>query len=339
MEDFNYIIIIGVIYLINCFILFAINITFCFIHFRESSLRSNFFKVVFIQIILETIVPLFLLLLVLTILISRDNQKWHLLFDTIINYCTNTDIFYNLIILIYLTFKAQRTNNDTDENSNSSNLRKSIAFEKISFKFIHITSLCLGIVHTVIFFIIIDGTNYTIQSWGNWFYFFYPIKPKIATVFIFLPHLCLFIMSFPYKFISSNNLEVTDYVHLNHYCINCMILGVFGIIMPIMKVIAMNVKDSGFLVLLFSSAFFLLYLNGICLFRFNCLYIDNILGSNGKGFTNKIKLFCKLMFFRIDVPKPNFIDFNNTFIYHSLAYESDFSSVDPRQARGSICNP
>ena len=106
-----------------------------------------------------------------------------------------------------------------------------------------------------------------------------------------------------------------------------------------MKVIAMNVKDSGFLVLLFSSAFFLLYLNGICLFRFNCLYIDNILGSNGKGFINKIKLFCKLMFFRIDVPKPNFIDFNNTFIYHSLAYESDFSSVDPRQARGSICNP
>lgn len=337
MDDFDYMILIGIIYILNCFFLFAINITFCFIHIRESLLHSNFFKVIFIQIILETIVPLFLLLLVLTILISKDNQKWHIIFDTIINYCTNTDIIYNIIILIYLTFKSERKNSDIEENSDSTDLRKSIAFEKVSFKSIHIISLCLGIVHTIIFLLLIDS-NFTIQSWGNWFYFFYPIEAKIARIFIFLPYLVLLIMSFPYKFISYDNLEVTNYVHLNHYCINCMIFGIFGIIMPIMKVIAMNVKNSGFPVLIFSSVFFLLYSNCICIFRFNCLYIDNILGSDGKDLTNKIKLFFNLMLFRVDVPKPNFIDFNNTFIYHSLAYESDFSNVDPRQARGSMCN-
>ena len=39
------------------------------------------------------------------------------------------------------------------------------------------------------------------------------------------------------------------------------------------KVISMKIKNSAFPVLLFSSAFFLLYLICLCLYRINCMYI------------------------------------------------------------------
>ena len=115
-----------------------------------------------------------------------------------------------------------------------------------------------------------------------------------------------------------------------------MILGILGIVMPIVKVASKNLENSGFLVLIFSSAFFLLYLNCLCLFRFNCMYIDNLLDENEKGFFNKIKLFFNLMLCRKEVPKPNFIDFNNTFIEHSLAYESDFKSDEIKNDTESL---
>ena len=100
--------------------------------------------------------------------------------------------------------------------------------------------------------------------------------------------------------------------------------GIFGLIIPITKVCIVNVNNTDTPLLFFSSAFFLLYLNCLCFFRYNCYYIEHILSSNGNEFLQKLKFFINLMFFRDEVPKPNFIDFNNPFIYHSLAYESDF---------------
>ena len=304
MEDFDYIIIIGVIYIINCIFLLLINIGLSLIHIKEPFFLRNFFMVIFFQIILETLTPFFLLIYVLTILISKENAEWHLTFHLIINYTTISDIMFNIIILIYLIFRCDGKKNENSRISNRIDLRKSIEIEKYSFKFIHIISLSLGLVHTVIL--------------------------------LLFPFLVLFAISIPYKFVSTDTLKVTNYVHLNHFCINCMILGILGIVMPIVKVASKNLENSGFLVLIFSSAFFLLYLNCLCLFRFNCMYIDNLLDENEKGFFNKIKLFFNLMLCRKEVPKPNFIDFNNTFIEHSLAYESDFKSDEIKNDTESL---
>lgn len=336
MEDFNYIIIIGVIYIINCIFLLLINISLCLIHFREPIFRMNFFAVILAQIILETLTPLLLLISVLTILISKKNTEWYLFFYIPINITIISDIIYNIIILIYLTFRFEQKKNENSRISERIDLRKSIEFEKYSFIFIHIISICLGLVHSVILILFRDKNDYTINSFSNWFYFFCPIEASIPTVFIFTPFLVLFIMSIPYKFVSTETLKVTNYVHLNHFCINCMILGILGIVMPIVKVATKNLTNSGFLVLIFSSAFFLSYLNCLCLFRFNCMYIDNLLDENKKGFINKIKLFFNLILCRIEVPKPNFIDFNNNFIEHSLAYESDFKNDETINDRESL---
>lgn len=326
--NYKYMIIIGVIYLLNCIFLFLINFTICTIHMRQPLMKSNFFKVVFVQLILETIIDFFLILLVLAILISGDNKTWYLLFHIVLNYCINTDIIYNIIILIYLTFKREEEKKDSDDDNidrdENINTRKSISFEKHSFKYIHISSLVLGLIHTIIFFLMRDNTEYNLDSLDDWYYFFYPIKTKLSNIFIFIPYLIFLIISVPYLFISMNRLKVTNYIHLKHYCINCIMGGIFGLIIPISRICIINVKNTEIPLLFFSSAFFLLYLNCFCFFRYNCYYVDHILSYNGNEFINKLQYFIKLMFFRVEVPKPNFIDFNNPFIYHSLAYESDF---------------
>ena len=338
-NDFNYIKIICIIYLLNCIILFMINLTFCFIHIREPLLRSNFFIVVFFQIIIEKIICFFLIILNLIILISKENQKWHLFFDLILNLSINTDVFYNIIILIYLTFKScKKIEDKEEEETNDRLIRNSISFENQSFKFIHITSLILGIIHTTIFVLIIDTDDYTIQSWEKWYYFFYPIKPELETIFIFIPFWILFIMCFPYMFISLKKVKNVNYIHLKHYCINCLLNGFFCSSIPIIKLVTKNINNSDFPTLISSSAFFLLYLNNICMFRYNCIYLDNILSRGGRKFICKIKLFFKLMFFITEVPKPNVIDYNNSFIYHSLAYESDFLEADQRFLTASFAS-
>ena len=62
--------------------------------------------VIFFRIILETLTPFFLLIYDLTILISKKNAEWHLAFHLIINYTNMSDIMFNIIILIYLTFRC-----------------------------------------------------------------------------------------------------------------------------------------------------------------------------------------------------------------------------------------
>jgi hypothetical protein len=198
-------------------------------------------------------------------------------------------------------------------------VRNSISFAKHSFKYIHIISLTLGVLHTVIFILLRDTQKYNLESLGKWYYFFCPLKVEVKNVFIFIPYLLVLITSIPYLFVSMNRLKVTNYIHLKHYCVNCIMGGIFGLIIPIAKISIINVENTETPLLFFSSAFFLLYLNSLSFFRYNCYYIEHILSSNGNEFYNKIIFFINIMLFRVEVPKPNFIDFNNTFIYHSLA--------------------
>jgi len=322
-----YMIIIGIVYLLNCIFLLLVNFTICTIHIRQPIMKSNFFKVVFAQLILETLIDFILIILILTILISGENNHWHLLFHIILNYCINTDVIYNIIILIYLTFKKEEEKKDNEEEivdgEENINVRGSISLEKHSFKFIHIPALVLGLIHTIIF-IIIHDTDYNLESLDKWYYFFYPIRTDYNSVFIFIPYLLYLVISIPYLLISMNRLKVTNYIHLKHYCINCIMAGIFGLIIPITKICTIRIEKIETPLLFFSSAFFLLYLNCLWFFRYNCYYVEHILSNNGNEFSNKIKYFLNLMFFRVEVPKPNFIDFNNPFIYHSLAYETDF---------------
>ena len=335
-----YMLIIGIIYIINCVLLFLINFTICLIHIRQPILRTNFFKVVFAQIILEGLIDFFLIILNLAILISHDNKNGYIILYTLLNFCIYTDIIYNIVIFIYLTFRNDEEKNESEDEEEDGNInaRKSISFGKHSFKYIHICPFVLGVIHTIIFYLICDK-DYKLSSSLNWYYFFYPVEYKTyLNSLIFFPYLIFVILSVSYLFISMNRLKVTNYIHLKKYSINCILGGVIGLIIPIAKVSSANIKNTDVILLFFSSAFFLLYLNCICFFRYNCYYVEHILSNNGKEFLNKIIFFIKLTFFQVEVPKPNFIDFNNPFIYHSLAYESDFLGNDKQNMSASFAS-
>ena len=339
-DNYVYILIIGIIYIINCVFLFLINFTLCLIHIRQPVLRTNFFKVVFAQIIIEGLIDFFLIILNLAILISHDNKNWYIILHTLLNYCIYTDIIYNIVIFIYLLFRNDEENDGSEDEEEDGNIntRKSISFGKHSFKYIHICSLALGTIHTIIFFLICEK-DFSASSYMNWYYYFYPVEYKIyLNSLIFFPYLVFVILSVSYLFISLNRLKITNYIHLKKYSINCILEGVMGLIIIIAKVSSVNIKNTEVILLFFSSAFFLFYLNIVCFYRYNCYYVEHILSTNGNEFLNKTKFFIKLTLFQVEVPKPNFIDFNNPFIYHSLAYETDFLGNDQQNMKASFAS-
>ena len=73
-------------------------------------------------------------------------------------------------------------------------------FDMFTFKYIHISSLVLGLIHTIIFFLMRDNTEYNLDSLDDWYYFFYPIKTKLSNIFIFIPYLIFLIISVPYLY-------------------------------------------------------------------------------------------------------------------------------------------
>ena len=338
-DNYKYIFIISIIYIVLCTIFFVINFTIFFFHIKQPLLKTNFFRVVFIQLILETALCLTMVIFCIITLIIQDNKEWYLSFYIIINFCIITDVFYNILILIYLIYKSSdKKESEEEENEDSLNIRGSIAIAKHSFKFIHFISLALGLIHTAIFILFSEKEDLNINAMLDWFYFFMPIKVDIYKIFFFSPYLVLFSLSIPYMCLSKDKLKVTDYIHLKHYCIICLFLGIVGLIIPGLKEITFEYKGLKVALLFFSSAFMLLYLFSLCFFRYNCYYIAHILSSEGNECSKKIKLFLGIMIFKNEVPKPNFIDFNNPFIFHSLAYESDFNEKYPQDVRASFAS-
>ena len=65
---------------------------------------------------------------------------------------------------------------------------------------------------------------------------------------------------------------------------------------------------------------FLLYLISTTLFRLFCYYVQNVFSRTNE---NKIIFGLKILFTRQKIPAPHFIDFNNSFLIHSLSYERD----------------
>ncbi len=138
-------------------------------------------------------------------------------------------------------------------------------------------------------------------------------------------------MSVPYLSISLNRYKITSHIQMRHYATFCLVNSIISLIMPISKtilhyIIKDNQNERITIILLYmSSAFFLFYLNYCWYFRANCCYAEYILSSEGACPLNKALFGLKLLFCVVEIPKPNFIDFNNAFIYHSLAYTNDFN--------------
>lgn len=331
-----------IIYIISNFLLFLMNLILSLIHKKEEMFRENFFQVVYNQIIFSGLTNLFLIVISFLIYFNvYQNNFLPKIFSCVLNYLIIIDTNYHIMILLYLCFKTNERNSTLYEDSRGVG---SISISKNPFRMIHIASFIVGIIHTIIFFFSIksnvtDINNNNFYLINDFYYFFYPVETSLLKFLIFLPYLVIFIISIPYLLISINPLKITTHIQLKHYAIFCLLLSIINLITPISKTILskiLDVKDCQIFFIYFSSVLFLIGLIGCCFYRLNCLYIDYVLSNEGSGFVDKVRFGIKILLGKVKIIRPNFIDYNNSFIYHSLAYKSDFMAISTNSRDPSI---
>ena len=316
------------------FISFLINFMIILIHSKQKSLRRGFFTIIFAQIILEAIINLSLLLMNIIYLFEFETDTWFIIFPILFNFAQVADILYNIRIMIYLMTLNQRReeqikydikDDNLDIKDNDLSRQSTIGLKAHSFKSFHIFSIFFSIIHTILYVIKLlkDDKDIEEDNW-KWFYYFMIGSDGLERFAFFIFHIFFFILSIPYLILSLNKEKISDHILLKRFSLYCIFSSIVSLIFPAAIVIEYTIGeklDDIFIILMFA---FIVYLSVTLLFRVNCYYIQFILEENGKGFFCKCVAGFKILFCCKNIPSPNFIDLNSSFIYHSLANFNDF---------------
>ena len=340
-------VIIKVFSLILIFFNLLILLTICKMHIKQKSIREGYFKIVFSQIILELLLNIIILLIViLSLFITNINSNLFFFISVLLNFFYNIDILYNTQTILYLMRAKNKVDSEdittnTDDLSRTEEFRGSalsIDLKRYSFRRIHLISIFFSIIHSLIFFIIIflQSNKEQNQELIWYFYFLDENKKNFLFLFIFILNYLYFALSICYCCIKQN---INESIKLKHFSIYCFITSIIGLIFP-SKIIINHFlkKDLKALLTYIYSFLFLFYLFVNMNFRLNCYYVQYILSRKGNKFCSKISFGIKILFSRIMVPSPNFIDFNNSFIYHSLSSEKDFYDVKDKKLKKGLDN-
>ena len=177
------------------------------------------------------------------------------------------------------------------------------------------------------------------EDWKWFYYFIYGSEGHYRFIF-FIFHYIFFLISIPYLILSINKAKISDHILLKRFSIYCIFSSIIGLFFPISIIFQKKDKDMEKIPFIILSAF-IVYLYITWYFRINCYYIQYILEQNGKGFCKKFISGIKILFCCHNVPTPNFIDYNSSFIYHSLANLNDFLqelTIDKKTNNEAIAN-
>ena len=348
---FTYISVIDIISFI--FILFNIFIllTLVRMHSKQKSIRVGYFIVVFIQIIIELLLSiLFLIVIILSFLKENEvinNEKYLYIFPVLINFLYNIDILYNIQTIVCL-MKAKNkiessdafTSDDLSKSEEGGNSNISIDIKTYSFRRIHFISFFFSFIHSFIYALIIFKEDQNPNM--DWYFYFYDQeKDNLFYLFFFVFNIAFFILSIIYCFTRQ---KINETIKLKHYSIYCFIFSLISLIFPL-KIILNNIiyekgnenEDDEYeegskkvneeitdIMACVYSFLLLFFFMENSYFRLNCYYVQNILSKKGNNCWSKFCLSIQILFTKIKISPPNFIDFNNTFLFHSLSSEKDF---------------
>lgn len=353
--SFSYISVIDIISFI--FILFNIFIllTLVRMHSKQKSIRVGYFIVVFIQIIIELLLNiLFLIVIILSFLKEKEEniekynekykEKYLHIFPVLINFLYNIDILYNIQTIICL-MKAKNkiessdafTSDDLSKSEEGGNSNTSIEIKIYSFRRIHFISFFFSFIHSFIYaLIILKESQNPNMDW--YFYFYDQYKTEFFYLFFFVFNIAFFILSIVYCFTRQ---KINETIKLKHYSIYCFIFSLISLIFPLKiilnniiyekgnenedekKIKKVNNEITDIMACVYSFLLLLFFMEN-SYFRLNCYYVQNILSKKGNNCCSKFCLSIQILFTKIKISPPNFIDFNNTFLFHSLANEKDF---------------
>ena len=242
-------------------------------------------------------------------------------------------LLYNFQTTLYLIKEKNKISSEdiftnADDISKSESYNLSIDLKRFSFRKIHLISFFFSITHSIIFFIILYELN---KNKGEkkleFIWYFYFLDEDANNLF----YLLVFILNYLYLGLSirycCKRQNINESIKLMHFSIYCLTTSIIGLIFPskiIINKFLNNVQQLFEILTYFYIVLFLYYLTAITYFRLNCYYVQFILARKGNNFCSKICFGLKILFSRVKVPPPNFIDLNNSFIYHSLSSVKDF---------------
>ena len=318
------------------FISFLINLIIILIHKRQAFLRQGFFKIVFVQIILEAIINLSSLIMKIIYKTEIQRGIWFALFPIMFNFCYMTNILYNIkIILFLMNYNKERDeliNYDLrDTNSNNSNSHQgSISLDRQSFKKIHICSFSISVVYLFVYIILIFSREDFPEESENWRWFNYYLVDEYGGYFkliFFIANYIYFIESVIYFCLSMNKGKVTNHILLKNFSKYCVFSSIVSLLFPLtlfFNLIIITKEQEQYIFHYIVLSGFLFYIFVTCYYRMNCYYVKYILESEGKGFFKRCAFGFRILFCCKKIREPNFIDLTSTFIFHSLANFNDF---------------
>ena len=331
----------NIISIVFLFFSFLINLMIIFIHSKQKFFRKGFFIIVFVQIILEAIINLSMLIMNIIYICGFERGKWFFIFPILFNFGYITNILYNIRIIYYLmtinkkkdelvNYEAKDNNYESDKDSQlSRNSSSSISFVPHSFKSFHILCFFLSIIHTIIYILYLkddfeqkkDGHNW------KWFHYFMSGNHGYYRFGFYFFHCVFFIISIPYLIKSFNKEKISDHILLKGFSIYCIFSSIISLLFPMLVIFDLTFGEDSEDIYLYLLIAFIIYLLITWYFRLNRYYIQFVLeqgGKGGKGFCKKFSTGFKILFCCLNIPSPNFIDLNSSFIYHSLANVNDF---------------
>ena len=332
--------IIKILSLIFIVIILLILITICKMHLKQISIREGYFNIIFTQIIVESLLNFITMIAIVFSMIFDDIKvESFFLISLFFNIFYNIDILYNIQTILYL-IKAKNKVDSEDIYSHNEDLSRSedynrennsIDLKKYSFRSIHFRSIFFTLIQSFIYSILYlifhdennqDNNSDSEKQLKSYFYIIRNNNPFYLLIFIF-NYLFIF-LSIRYCFLKQT---INESIKLKNYSLYCFLSSIIGLMFPSKVILNQFLKnnDTDTTIIIIYSILFLIYLiiNGY--YRVNCYYVQYILSKKGKKFCTKLKYGLKILFTNEVVQSPNFIDFNNSFIYHSLASEKDFS--------------
>lgn len=311
------------------FISLVISFGIVIIHNRRPFLRQNFFKVIFSLSIYETLLYFFLLVNAILFILNVNSEIVVKLISFIITVLSTAMFSYNILIILYLFSQTNTKDSLIDkEIENDHSTRVSIHLMSHSFRYMDIISIIAGAIHACVNLLLkYSGCFYYNLMYINSNTVGNSLKDKFKLL-VFIPNYLFFIISIPYFLSSWNKEKISDKIKLKQFATYCFIVSFLWCIYPILISLSYFITQSTFTIIsMYITAF------SMCIsmfiadrFRLSCYYIHFILQGNGEKCCNMLGTFFRIVFAGAKIPELNFVDYNSSFIYHSIATAGDFVS-------------
>ena len=312
-------------------ICFLMSLFTIIIQIKKDAFRKGFFKIVLTLVSFEMLTEVITCLQsisMLYILYFNPDYLFHIFWLTLqflFAFSMNTLICYNVAIIYFL--QKQTTERDPMITKDLNVSTASLTLFPHSFKSIHVYSLIVGFVTTLIFmfFYCMVSLNLNFPKVPNGIFFSARIIVPVILSISFIFCVSYYIKS------KCNRYTISNKIYLTSYASYASIYSLFwlGYNMYVLFIFYVDLDDDSILFYCYLIVCFLL----VCallrklVYRWKCYYVQTVLLTNSP-FCNKLSIVFSILFCCYPPQGGTIVDHNSMFIMHSLATNNDFTDLE-----------